>query len=82
MFRRRQIAAENDRIGTLLDERRQRIDQGRQFRVGFSAKLLGALNQCEKRWVGLKIRAWFDVHAIFVVPILVVNLGFQPIAFV
>ena len=82
MLRRRQIATEDDRIGALLDQRRQRIDQSGQLGIGFADEFLGALHQSKKRRIGIEGRTRLDIDGVLVVAVLVIDLRFEAVALV
>ena len=66
MLGRCQIAAEDDGICAHLDERRQRLDQSRQLRIGFPGQFLGVPHQREKRRIDVECCARFEIDRVLV----------------
>lgn len=81
MLGRRQITAEDNGVGPFLDERRQRLDQRGQLRVGLADQFLGVPHQREKRRIDVECCARFEIDRVLVISVVVIDLRFEAIAF-
>src|SRR5690606_7033605 len=77
-----QIPTKNDRVGTALDQRLERTDEGIKlgiFRFKEAARLI---NESTERGIIRESHTRLDVHGIFVVAVFVIDLRFETVCFV
>ena len=77
-----QIAAEYHGIHTLLDQWRERIDEGRELWVGFVNQLLCPDDQSQEGGISIEAGAGFDIDSIFVIRVFVIDLRLKPVALI
>jgi hypothetical protein len=82
VFGRRKVAAEYYGVRPLLEKRFQDVDQRFKFRVRFLLKKLRLFDDSQEGGIGFPGRTWFDVNRIFVIAVLVVELGFEAVGFI
>ena len=82
MLSRRQIAAEDDGVCALLDQRRKRIDEGRELWVSLVDQLFRSDEESQEGWIRGKAGTRLDIDRIFVIGVFVKDLRLKSIALV
>ena len=77
-----QISAEHYGIHALLDQWRERIDEGRELRVCFVNQLLCSDDQGQEGGISSEADTGFDIDSIFVIGVFIIDLRLKPVTLI